>query len=384
MSVTMDYWTTAKINADLQRKLEAAASKFVRGRRWWAESLNFFTWPGKDGQLAGSTKFSRSDADPEDDMFMADVDMLAILEQLAAWSTEFGVDWELQLAGDPWGMIRAGKFDAQLKKFCAQAKKSIGKPAQAAQRITEVFREYDGEPVAAPATQSAKDLQARWTKKLVAAINKFIVAEESTADLLRNNRMPRRTLPPGLVPTSEEAGIAWHDLRGFPTHHCNALLGDHIDFSYCKMPKPKRGPDLGIIMTNCQLTDCRFIGSGPFYSCGDQFLRCDFTSAKLRGTIMLGGSMVDCNFTRADMGRIEPHTAKFERCLFDGTRFCNAEIDMTTKFTDCVFRSCDWSGAYLPGIRFKGCDVRGENFVGTECPRSAFDARCQTDGIQLG
>jgi uncharacterized protein YjbI with pentapeptide repeats len=385
MSVSIDYWTTTKIKPNLQRRLDAAAAEFVRGRRWWAESLGFFAWPGKEGHVAGSTKFSRSDADPEDDMFMAGVDMLAILEKLAAWSAEYAIDWDIQLAGEKWGTIRHGEFDAPLKKFCTETRKSLGKPAQAAKRSADIFSEYDGETVPAPAAKNVKQLQERWTAKQVNAINAFITVSETYEEMKKGNVTPVRELPVKLVPTYEDAGITWRDLRGFPLNRCNAISADHADFSFCKAarPKQKKLPGLDIIMTNCRFTDCRFIQAGPFYSCGHEFLRCDFTGAKLRGAILVDRVFRECNFAKADLGRIQAYAAKFEKCLFEGTRFCKVELDMTTKFIDCVFRGCDWTGANLPCARFKGCDLRGENLAGTDCPRTAFDKGCQIEGITL-
>src|SRR5262245_33305635 len=106
MSTSLDYWTSEKIAPALRRKIEKAANAFIKSRRWWSESLCFFKWPGKEDRLAGSTKIMRLDVNPTDDLFMTDRDMLAIIDQLSQWSTEYGVGWELQLAGLPWGNIQ--------------------------------------------------------------------------------------------------------------------------------------------------------------------------------------------------------------------------------------------------------------------------------------
>lgn len=118
MGVSLTYQTTKPVSAAVKRAVLDDAARLNRERVWWGESFIFFEVPQKGKgkakgltPLTGDTKLFRSDADEEDDTFMAFRDAAFILQHLVRWSQEHGIDWTLEMVGAEVGAITAGAVE---------------------------------------------------------------------------------------------------------------------------------------------------------------------------------------------------------------------------------------------------------------------------------
>lgn len=102
-------------------------------------------------------------------------------------------------------------------------------------------------------------------------------------------------------------------------------------------------PERSVVLEACRYEDVSFakLRFDYFGSHGSTFDRCDFTGARLRGSLGLG--VVDsvyreCRFGRSDLRGIYPGpgTARFERCSFENVRL-KTFIAHHAEFVECVF-----------------------------------------------
>jgi hypothetical protein len=114
MGVSLSYETIGPASDTAADAMLRSADEIAGERDWWCESIMLWR---DEGRLAGDTKLYLLTGDPDEDEFMAMFDARFITRTLARWSVEYGVDWELMLAGETIGTIRDGEDDEPLEEF---------------------------------------------------------------------------------------------------------------------------------------------------------------------------------------------------------------------------------------------------------------------------
>lgn len=133
---------------------------------------------------------------------------------------------------------------------------------------------------------------------------------------------------------------------------------------------------------------------GTFYCFGLD--NCDFRGAKISGDFPKvtgakfddshwseGGfsEAEDCSLTRITMNRTRWNPAQFIRCDFSGAKL-DIDIGSYTTATDCVFKNADLSGGRLEHSKFHGSDFSGANLSETKLQQSDF-TNAQLSGADL-
>jgi hypothetical protein len=138
----LSYSATEQVADAIRRAIRKEVDQFVSGQCWWAEPLKFYDCPGK---LAGETRVTIG-ISSDDDLLMATDEILIIAEQLEHLSAEYGIDWQLALAGQGIGEIREGKPDSVLAKllegFDRCLDRKLGKGVERMARLVETHDRY--------------------------------------------------------------------------------------------------------------------------------------------------------------------------------------------------------------------------------------------------
>lgn len=127
MGQSITYSTLEPVTAPVRKAIEAEAKRLNLERDWWCENIIFFKHRDKPKHLVGDTKLfivgieddfdneeeEQSEDAFDDDLFMAFYDARFILLTLAKWSQEFGVSWEVSMAGETVGSVVGGKIKPQ-------------------------------------------------------------------------------------------------------------------------------------------------------------------------------------------------------------------------------------------------------------------------------
>jgi hypothetical protein len=175
MSVNLTYQSNMRIPDDVKARVQAAAAKLNESPGWWCEGINFFDDPlvvrggalvsvKQEGRLIGSTKMffgggyhaasgEYVDVEFADDKFMATRDALRIVDQLAGWSREHGLDWELSCAGETVGHITRGQSDERLGAFLKEL------------ADTAALRRPDVEVASEAGERLARELDAKYASR---------------------------------------------------------------------------------------------------------------------------------------------------------------------------------------------------------------------------
>ena len=109
-------------------------------------------------------------------------------------------------------------------------------------------------------------------------------------------------------------------------------------------------------MWGMAFTDCRFRGAnlrdvamGGISQEGrrNRYLRVDFTKADMRGTAHFSSDMIGCDFSHANLGKVEFQGTVFVDCAFAGVVY------------DAQFHRYAFEGEAHPPNEMKGVDFRG-------------------------
>ncbi len=175
--------------------------------------------------------------------------------------------------------------------------------------------------------QTAKELRERWSALQASQINQMLVAG---------------TLDRSAIARIQHGDVSYLDLRGLRREGgVEETTLQHIDFSFSDW-------SLGWAMLYaCRVEDCLFRGADLETKLDRDFIRCDFSRAKL-GTMY--GQYVDCDFSFANMSRAGVH-ASFVRCDFSGANLRGNRM-MRCEFRDCNFTDAKFGMTSLSWSKF--------------------------------
>jgi hypothetical protein len=152
MGVSISYWTVQSPSREVVEAIKGEAERINGSRRWWMEPLMFFDWPEHAGKLAGDTKVywhgrtlhgEYREFRHEDNCFMEARDVTFIIDQLARWSKEHAIDWEVTFF-EPYGFIVNGEPDQGVKQLLADLNEPARiEPDMDSGQIEERAREID-------------------------------------------------------------------------------------------------------------------------------------------------------------------------------------------------------------------------------------------------
>jgi hypothetical protein len=155
MSVSLSYSTQEPVTESVRKSVLSAAQLANSGWDWWCESINFFDTPNGDGRLQGDTKlfligYTADDGDyvevdPEEDCIMAWRDAHHILAQLAEWSRQYAVVWELNSEGGSLGFVRDGVIPQEAIATLSDLMEALGVSPEAEDiesRAQQILSQY--------------------------------------------------------------------------------------------------------------------------------------------------------------------------------------------------------------------------------------------------
>nr|CAP48384.1 putative integron gene cassette protein [uncultured bacterium] len=109
MGTSLSYHTVETVPAATRQPLIDFIESKANEREWWAECIMLYDLRDGSGRMGGDTKlFCLLDDDDAADCFMAMKDAEFLVDCLESASKQFGVSWELTLAGEPAGEITRG------------------------------------------------------------------------------------------------------------------------------------------------------------------------------------------------------------------------------------------------------------------------------------
>ncbi|MFO1485717.1 MAG: hypothetical protein U1F71_20310 [Verrucomicrobiaceae bacterium] len=110
----------------------SAVQNHNAARDWWCESFCFYEDPQLKNHLVGNTKLFLNgytapsgqyvQVDPDEDCFMAAEDAQFIIDQLAEFSRQHGIQWVVDLEGAELGTIAGGIVPAELTSMLMELK----------------------------------------------------------------------------------------------------------------------------------------------------------------------------------------------------------------------------------------------------------------------
>jgi hypothetical protein len=121
MGVTLGYVSRETLPHQAHADILAEAKRVTAGRRWWCEGINFVE---AHEPLSGATRLlllgystkngGYVEVEPPEDMFMAARDARFVLEQLARWSLDHQVSWQVAIEGADPVPVEKGQIDPTL------------------------------------------------------------------------------------------------------------------------------------------------------------------------------------------------------------------------------------------------------------------------------
>lgn len=132
MSSSVSYRTAAPVSADTRAAIVLAVQKHNAARDWWCESFCFYEDPKLENHLLGNTKLFLNgyttpsgqyvEVDPDEDCFMAAEDAQFIIDRLAEFSRQHGIQWVIDLDGAELGTITDGVVPEELTSLLIELK----------------------------------------------------------------------------------------------------------------------------------------------------------------------------------------------------------------------------------------------------------------------
>lgn len=151
MGVSLNFVTTAPVPETVRRAIESDAEGLQYD--WWSEALGVGPDRHGVGFLLGRTKLfligysteggGFREVDPDDDSLMAWRDATFTISQLARWSREHDLEWELRCEGEFVGRVKYGAADqAALDFLAAMIAGDPGPPESRPARTQQVAARY--------------------------------------------------------------------------------------------------------------------------------------------------------------------------------------------------------------------------------------------------
>ena len=116
--------------------------------------------------------------------------------------------------------------------------------------------------------------------------------------------------------------------------------------------------------------------NGPWT--GFHFEECRFDGIDLTGMDCRNARFENCTFHRSTLADarlrgVRLHGVRFEQCTLPGLRWSTLDT-LTLDFTliDCRAPLGDWGEMDLQGIQFKGTDLSGGNFYGSDARKTSW------------
>jgi uncharacterized protein YjbI with pentapeptide repeats len=221
-------------------------------------------------------------------------------------------------------------------------------------------------------------LRSRWTPERIAPLRAVLPPDDDPM------KWPARpvTLADRDIPILRVGEQDYLDLRGYPIARAMNLNLSHADFSYAKSPDNRYGCDVLILLTGCDLTDCRFDHVQSFHRLDGRFTRCSFTHTRMRQAHFLA-TFDSCNFDAANLTSSSLHGARFVNCSFRGANFKHADVGSAV-FDRCVLTGALFGRGGILGTRFLGCNLAGVDLADAfRNERTLFDQDCDLTGIRF-
>jgi len=231
-------------------------------------------------------------------------------------------------------------------------------------------------------------LRSRWTPERVSTLRKLLPEDPFPGAWPK----PPVTIPSLGLRTITHAGKEFLDLRGFPLAVLVRVQQSLLDFSFSKSPHNQHDVDVEIIVRECRLEDCRFLGVQTFQQVAGVFLRCNFSFARFREAQLYGSAFTDCAFEEADLRGAHMKTARgtiqsnadvsrfFSHCSFRKANLRKADFSGSI-LEDCDFRESLWGKSNLMRTTFINCDFRGVDLADSwRDERTRFDS-CLVEGL---
>ena len=119
MGVCLNYKTTRPVTPAVVDAIRAELPAICAPQPWILCEAPGFHEIGPDGHLSGFSKLNLM-PDPADFAESRDFgneahDLRALLDALVGWSSRHGLDWDLEIDGDPLGAIVGGQPEAGLR-----------------------------------------------------------------------------------------------------------------------------------------------------------------------------------------------------------------------------------------------------------------------------
>ncbi len=162
MGVSVTYTSSHSVSPVVRGKILAEGEVLNRSRDWWCESFFFLEDRDRSGILVGDTKIALigyslpvgryREVDPDEEELAGWADVNFILTQLCRWSSEFEIDWDIDVAGEPCGRIEAGKPDDKLLEFLRSFRDSSPLPVTDLPRIRQKYADRNDPDTAPPTT----------------------------------------------------------------------------------------------------------------------------------------------------------------------------------------------------------------------------------------
>jgi uncharacterized protein YjbI with pentapeptide repeats len=111
-----------------------------------------------------------------------------------------------------------------------------------------------------------------------------------------------------------------------------------------------------------------------FESCS--FTACRFAGGRFASTVFRECSFKNCDFSLADLSGVSLQEAVFTGCKLLGVQFslCRQPL-LSFRFEECLMRMVSFAGLKIRETRFSGCDLAEADFTGADLAGSVFD-RC--------
>ncbi len=128
MSVLLEYLSKQPVSSEAAEKIKIDQLKLLKDRRYWSEPLFVGLEHAAPAKLVGSNSLFNSggyetqsgewiDVSEHEDYLMAWSDTNFIVQKLASWSKEHGIDWIVYSAGDHIGDVVQGNPSKNLEEF---------------------------------------------------------------------------------------------------------------------------------------------------------------------------------------------------------------------------------------------------------------------------